>query len=97
LSIFYDPNEPLFFDPTLLGIFPSDDFELALFLDDELLAALSALNSQAAVGPQRVASRYLKSVFIDPRTRVPLLALMNMCFYQRTVPKRWGELEVFIL
>jgi hypothetical protein len=96
-SIFFDPNEPLIFDPESLGIFPPDGFELTLFTDEELLNALSALNSQAAVGPQRVASRYLKSVFSDPRARVVLLALMNMCFWQGKVPKRWGESEVFVL
>jgi hypothetical protein len=96
-SIFYDPSEPLHFIPELLGIFPPRDFEPNLFTDDELVSALTALNSQAAVGPQRVASRYLKSVFHDERTRVVLLALMNMCFYQGKVPKRWGESEVFIL
>ncbi len=96
-SIFYDPSEPLHFVPEMLGILPPENFEVMLFSDDELVAALSALNSQAAVGPQRVASRYLKSVFKDARTRVVLLALMNMCFYQGTVPVRWGESEVFIL
>ncbi len=96
-SIFYDPSEPLYFTPELLGINPPVDFELVLFTDDELVSALLALNSQAAVGPQRVASRYLKSVFQDERTRVVLLALMNMCFYQGRVPVRWGESEVFIL
>jgi hypothetical protein len=96
-SIFFDPNEPLHFVPEHLGIFPPADFDFVPFSDQELVAALSALNSQAAVGPQRVASRYLKSVFRDERTRVVLLALMNMCFYQGRVPSRWGESEVFIL
>ncbi len=96
-SVFYDPSEPLHFVPELLGIMPPDNFEVVLFSDDELVAALSALNSQAAVGPQRVASRYLKSVFNDARNRVVLLALMNMCFFQGKVPVRWGESEVFVL
>jgi hypothetical protein len=97
LSIFYDPSKPLFFTPELLGINPPTDFELVLFSYQELVSALSALNSQAAVGPQHVASRYLKSVFHDERTRVVLLALMNMCFYQGRIPACWGESEVFIL
>ncbi len=96
-SIIYDPSEPLHFVPELLGITPPADFELLLFTDDELVVALSALNAQAAVGPQRVASRYLKSVFNDPLTRVVLLTLINMCFMQGSVPARWGESEVFIL
>ncbi len=96
-SIFYDPLEPLRFDPATLGINPPTDFNLVLFSDDELVSALTALNSQAAVGPQLVASRYLKSVFKDERVRVVLLVLMNMCFSQGVVPSRWGESEVFIL
>jgi hypothetical protein len=84
-TIFYDPSEPLYFIPEHLGISPPNDFELVLFSDQELVSALSALNSQAAVGPQRVASRYLKSVFHDERTRVVLLSLMNMCFLQRRI------------
>ncbi len=96
-SIFYDPNEPLYFDPETLGISPPIDFELNLFSDDELVSALNALNAQAATGPQRVASRYIKAVFVDARIRVVLLALMNMCFAQGRVPVRWGDSEVFIL
>ncbi len=96
-TVFYDPSEPLHFIPELLGIMPPVNFELVLFSDDELVASLLALNSQAAVGPQRVASRDLKSVFNDPRNRVVLLALMNMCFHQGRVPARWGESEVFVL
>jgi hypothetical protein len=96
-NIFYDRNEPLDFRPAALGIFPSDNFEVVPFSDDELVAALKALNAQAATGPQRVGSRYIRSVFSDGRTRVVLLALMNMCFVGGVVPTRWGESEVFIL
>jgi hypothetical protein len=96
-NIFYDRNEPLDFRPAALGIFPPIDFELIPFTDDELAAALKALNAQAATGPQRVGSRYIRSVFDDARTRVVLLALMNMCFADCVVPVRWGESEVFIL
>jgi hypothetical protein len=96
-NIFYDPNEPLVLHPAVLGIFPPVDFVLIPFSDEELVCALNALNSQAATGPQRVASRYIKSVFEDARVRVALLALMNMCFHDGVVPARWGESEVFIL
>ncbi len=96
-SIFFDASEPLYFDTATLGIFPPTSFELNLFTDVELVAALNALNSQAATGPQRVASRYIKSVFSDARVRVVLLFLMNMCFVQGKIPSRWGESEVFIL
>jgi hypothetical protein len=96
-SIFYDPSEPLYFVPETLGILPPENFEMVLFTDAELVCALNALNAQAATGPQRVASQYIKSVFIDARIRVVLLALMNMCFVQGRVPSRWGESEVFIL
>ncbi len=96
-SIFYDPSEPLYFDPGTLGIFPPPNFKLVLFTDDELVSALNALNSQAATGSQRVASRYIKSVFGDERVRVVLLLLMNMCFAQGRIPTRWGDSEVFIL
>jgi hypothetical protein len=96
-SIFYDPSEPLYFHLDSLGIYPPSDFVFVPFTDEELVYALSALNSQAAVGPQRVASRYLKSVFNDQKIRVVLLALMNMCFHSGRIPARWGESEVFIL
>ncbi len=96
-SIFFDANEPLYFDLGTLGISPPTDFEFILFTDDELVSALNALNAQAATGPQRVASRYIKAVFVDARIRVVLLALMNMCFTQGRVPTRWGDSEVFIL
>jgi hypothetical protein len=96
-NIFYDRNEPLDFRPAALGIFPPGDFEVIPFSDDELVAALKALNAQAATGPQRVGSRYIRSVFSDDQTRVVLLALMNMCFVGSVVPTRWGESEVFIL
>jgi hypothetical protein len=96
-SIFYDPSEPLYFVPETLGIHPPVNFEMTLFSDGELVRALNALNAQAATGPQRVASRYIKSVFSEARIRVVLLALMNMCFVQGRVPTRWGESEVFIL
>jgi hypothetical protein len=82
---FFDDTEPLIFVPELLGIAPPANFEPTLFSDDELVSALFALNSQAAVGLQRVASRYLKSVCKDARVRVVLQGdakrLQNPCPY----------------
>ncbi len=96
-SVFYDPNEPLFFDLATLGITAPSDFEITLFSDDELVRALKLLNSQAATGPQRVASRYIKHVFQEAKARIPLLYLMNWCFRQGVVPSKWGLSEVFVL
>ncbi len=96
-SIFFDPNEPIFFDVSALGIFPPSNFELQPFTDSELVSALKALNAQAATGPQPVASRYLKSVFKSEKIKVVLLVLMNRCFFDGTVPARWGVSEVFVL
>ncbi len=96
-SIFYDSSEPLFFDLNALGVFPPKNFTLHPFTDEELVLALNDLNSQAATGPQKVASRYLKSVFKSAKTRVVLLVLMNRCFFDGVVPRRWGESEVFVL
>jgi hypothetical protein len=59
--------------------------------------ALKRLNAQAATGPQRVASRYLKHVFQNEQARVPLLYLMNWCFREGKVPYKWGDSEVFVL
>jgi hypothetical protein len=59
--------------------------------------ALSDLNAQAAVGPQRVSSNYIKKVFSSEAARVPLLYLMNKCFYEGKVPTAWGNSEVFVL
>jgi hypothetical protein len=96
-NIFYDPSEPLFFDLSALGVFPPSNFSTTPFTDAELVLALNDLNSQAATGPQKVASRYLKSVFKNAKTRVVLLVLMNRCFFDGVVPRRWGESEVFVL
>ncbi len=67
------------------------------FSDAELVSALRRLNGQAAVGPERVPSSVIKSVFNDTKTRGPLLALMNLCFTSGTTPMAWGESEVFVL
>ncbi len=61
------------------------------------MTALVELNGQAAVGPERIPSKVLKEVFADPKTRAPLLALMNLCFRQGVVPVEWGNSEIFVL
>lgn len=96
-GIFYDRNEPLFFDLPALGIPCPRDFVPSQFTDSELVVALSDLNAQAAVGPQRISSAYIKSVFSAPETRVPLLLLLNRCFFEGRVPSAWGLSEVFVL
>jgi hypothetical protein len=68
-----------------------------LFTDEELVTALQKLNSQAATGPQRIASRYLKQIFSNEQARVPLLLLMNSCLAQGRIPTSWGDAIVFIL
>ncbi len=88
LGIFYTDREPLsFMDPGWR--FNSNSADGA-FNDSELLTALDDLNGQAAVGPERILSSVLKEVFKDPATRAPLLALMNLCFYEGKVPMEWG-------
>ncbi len=96
-SIFFDPAEPLHFDLFTLGIPTPVDFVPNPFTDSKLVIALRDLNSQASVGPQRVSSRYIKSVFSSPDTRVPLLFLMNRCFVEGVIPASWGESIVFVL
>jgi hypothetical protein len=96
-GIFYDRSEPLFFDLPALGIPCPSDYVSQQFTDSELTKALSELNAQAAVGPQRVSSSYIKSVFSKQESRVPLLALMNRCLFEGKVPSAWGLSEVFIL
>ncbi len=96
-NIFYDRAEPLFFDLPALGIPCPRNFVPCQFSDDELVGALSALNAQAAVGPQRISSAYIKTVFSTPETRVPLLLLLNRCFFEGKVPAAWGLSEVFVL
>jgi hypothetical protein len=96
-EVFHDRSEPLFLDLSQLGIFPPSDFRFMPFTDKELVAALGRLNSKASTGPQRVASKYLKHVFLSSQTRVPLLLLFNRCFESGRVPISWGESEVFVL
>ncbi len=96
-SVFFDPREPLFFDLPTLGIAAPQNFEFSPFTDGELVMALKRLNSQAATGPQRVASRYIKHVFQNEKARVPLLHLMNWCFREGIVPAKWGDSEVFVI
>ncbi len=94
-GIFYTAREPLSFVDPLWRFIPSDSD--GAFMDSELVLALTELNAQAAVGPERISSRVLKDVFHDPATRAPLLALMNLCFYQGVVPADWGVSEIFVL
>jgi hypothetical protein len=96
-GVFYDPMEPLFFDLPALGIPSPSDFQINLFTDEELVVALRDLNSQAAVGPQGVASKVIKSVFSRQKQRVPLLILMNRCFLEGRIPAAWGYSEIFVL
>jgi hypothetical protein len=68
------------------------------FTDSELVAALRALNSQAATCPELVPSAVLCDVFLgEAESWVSLLALMNFCFQTGTVRAAWGESELFIL
>lgn len=67
------------------------------FTDEELCRALMNLNGKAAVGPQGVPSWVLKKVFNLQTARAPLLALMNSCLMQGSVPKAWAYSEVFVL
>ncbi len=96
-GIFYDAHEPFLFDLSALGIPCPIDFCPNQFTDSELLLALRELNAQAAVGPQRISSSYIKQVFINDESRVPLLVLMNRCFFEGKVPAAWGYSEVFVL
>lgn len=67
------------------------------FSVSELQAALVSLNKAAAVGPQRISSRVLFDVFLDPAARNVLLSLVNRCFLEGTIPSPWGVSEVFVL
>jgi hypothetical protein len=80
-GIFYDQSEPVIFDLPALGIPCPIDFVPRHFTDEELVTALLDLNAQAAVGPQRVSSEYIKVVFANRDSRVPLLHLLNRCFF----------------
>ncbi len=97
VEVFHDPHAPLIIDVSHLHILPDADHDIIPFADDELVAALRALNGKAATGPQRVSSRYLKHVFSNQESRVPLLLLYNRCFMSGTIPSAWGESEVFVL
>ncbi len=94
-SIFYTDVEPLAFTDPLWPFL--DGVGDGPFSDEELVSALRRLNGQAAVGPERVPSSILKSVFNDTKTRAPLLALMNLCFTSGKMPDAWGESEIFVL
>jgi hypothetical protein len=96
-SVFHSSGDALILSLDELGILPPPDFSVNPFSDDELVAALKALNANAATGPQRISSRYLKDVFSTSESRVSLLLLMNICFDTGQVPKSWGYSEVFIL
>jgi hypothetical protein len=96
-SVFHSTDDPLILSLDQLGLLPPQDFSVVPFTDDELTAALKALNANAATGPQKISSRYLKDVFASPESRVSLLLLMNICFDTGQVPKSWGYSEVFIL
>ncbi len=94
-GIFYTDREPLsFVDPDWHFDRTSDD---GVFTDAELLAAITDLNGQAAIGPERIPSSVLKEVFAMESARAPLLALMNLCFVQGNVPADWGLSEIFVL
>ncbi len=96
-EVFHSPNAALVFSLDQLGIHPPPDFAPVPFSDAELCTALQKLNAQAATGPQRVASRYIKHIFQNEESRVPLLLLMNSCFMEGSVPISWGDSVVFIL
>ncbi len=80
-----------------LPFFTPRRLQINLFTDAELVMALRDLNSQAAVGPQRVASKVIKTVFSRQKQRVPLLILMNRCFLDGRIPAAWGYSEIFVL
>ncbi len=96
-TVFHSTDDPLILNLDQLGLLPPPDFSVVPFTDEELIAALRALNANAATGPQKISSRYLKDVFSSRDSRVSLLLLMNICFDTGQVPKSWGYSEVFIL
>jgi hypothetical protein len=96
-SVFHSSSDALVLNLDQLGLLPPPDFSITPFSDEELIAALKALNANAATGPQKISSRYLKDVFSSSESRVSLLLLMNICFDTGQVPKAWGYSEVFIL
>jgi hypothetical protein len=96
-EVFHDSSAPLILNLDQLGLPPPLDFSVNPFSDEELVAALNKLNGKAATGPQRVASKYIKTIFSQAATRVPLLLLFNRCLITGTVPLAWGESEVFVL
>ncbi len=97
IEVFHDQQAALILSLDHLNIHEPPDFVIDLFSDSELVKALNALNSQAATGPQRISSRYIKQAFKNDQTRAPLLLLFNTCFAYGLVPISWGESEVFVL
>jgi hypothetical protein len=100
-TVFHRRDRPILHapDPTLeWGTTLTGEYALDLpFTDKELVAALKQLNGAAATGPERIPSHSIKDVFQDGEARVPLLALMNMCWETGSIPRAWGESELFIL
>lgn len=100
-KVFHRRDRPLFHvaDPVDgWGTTKATEAHLDLpFTDDELVAALRALNGTAATGPELVPSRIIKEVFGDQASRIPLLCLMNACWCEGKIPRAWGESELFIL
>jgi hypothetical protein len=89
-NIFFDRNEPILFDLPALGIPCPSDFCPRQFTDLELVMALNELNAQAAVGPQRISSNYIKKVFSSERatknyqlTIEELISMMISCVFLR--------------
>lgn len=101
-EVYFDPNAPLALTqpwaPPPHGPHPHWFYELQEnFTDADLCIALSDLNGSAAPGPQKFSSSCIKSVFINPLARAPLLTLMNACWGSGTCPMSWGHSEIFIL
>ncbi len=94
-SIFFTAREPLSLcDPSWAFNVSSAD---GAFTDSELVVALADLNGNAAPGPDQISAKVIKATFTTPASRVPLLALMNLCFNSGVMPVKWGESEIFIL
>ncbi len=96
-EVFHSQEAALILTLNQLQIREPANFVINPFSDEELVSALLKLNGQAATGPQRISSRYIKQVFKNPATRASLLLLFNTCFATGTVPISWGESEVFVL
>jgi hypothetical protein len=100
-KVFHRQDRPLLHGPDpVLGWGTTSSGELAYdlpFTDAELVNALKSLNAAAATGPECIPSKSIKDVFVDARARSCLLSLVNRCWADGVIPKKWGQSELFIL